>query len=259
MTETAPTTTTTRTDRARTAQDGPVGSMPVDTEGARTERRDAPTPTRIAVEAWTDPVVDQLGHDPRSAYVERFWLPVLGPSTIWFLRRVADALDLAPEGFELDLADTALSLGVGMRGGRNSPMLRTIDRSCRFGAARVQGPSTIAVRRRLAPLTRVQADRLPSSLRSEHDAWLSTPRTSPGFAELQARARTLALTLVELGESNDEVEHQLHRLRFHPAIAHEAVRWALSRHPSTRRPTSSTGQAGQAVKVRASSSNVRTP
>lgn len=40
-----------------------------------------PIPT-IAVEAWSDPVIDQLGHDPRSAYVERFWLPVLGPSGV---------------------------------------------------------------------------------------------------------------------------------------------------------------------------------
>ncbi len=25
------------------------------------------------IEAWPDPVIDELGHDPRSAYVERFW------------------------------------------------------------------------------------------------------------------------------------------------------------------------------------------
>ena len=30
------------------------------------------------------PDKDELGHDPRSAYVERFWLPVLGPSTCDF-------------------------------------------------------------------------------------------------------------------------------------------------------------------------------
>jgi hypothetical protein len=35
----------------------------------------------VTVEPWPDPVIDELGHDPRSAYVERFWLPVLGPST----------------------------------------------------------------------------------------------------------------------------------------------------------------------------------
>lgn len=206
---------------------------------------------RISIEVWADPVVDRLGHDPRSAYVERFWLPVMGPSTIWFLRRVADALDRAPDGFTLDLVDTARSLGVGMRGGRNSPMVRTIDRSCRFGAARVQGPATIAVRRRLAPLTRGQAERLPTTLRTEHERWLSAPRTAPDFEDVQRRARTLAHTLLHSGATHDDIERQLHRLRFHPAVAHEALRWALSRRPEV--------EDDQPENRRASSSSVRTP
>ncbi|MGH9299637.1 MAG: hypothetical protein ACRDZT_06945 [Acidimicrobiales bacterium] len=37
---------------------------------------------RLRVEAWPDPVVDEIGHDPRSSYVEIFWLPVLGPPNI---------------------------------------------------------------------------------------------------------------------------------------------------------------------------------
>jgi hypothetical protein len=36
----------------------------------------------LNVEPWADPVVDELGVDPRAPYVERFWLPVLGPSTV---------------------------------------------------------------------------------------------------------------------------------------------------------------------------------
>lgn len=44
-----------------------------------------PEPTRLPpllVVPWNDPVCDQLGMDPRSAYVERFWLPLLGPTSI---------------------------------------------------------------------------------------------------------------------------------------------------------------------------------
>jgi len=181
----------------------------------------------VAVEAWPDPVIDELGHDPRSAYVERFWLPVLGPSTVWFLRRVADRLDARPDGFDLDLVDTARSLGVGMRGGRNSPMLRTIERSCRFGAARMHGTTSLAVRRRLAPLTRAQVERLPEPLQREHAVWQSSPRTSPSVEQMKERARSLARTMLELGEGTDAVERQLHHWRFHPAVAHEALRWAL--------------------------------
>ena len=183
-----------------------------------------------SVEPWTDPVIDQLGHDPRSAYVERFWLPVLGPSTVWFLRRVADGLDHRPDGFTLDLVDTARSIGVGMRGGRNSPMMRTIERCCRFGAARMHGNASLAVRRRLAPLTRSQVERLPQPLQREHDEWLSRPRQAPSFDQMQARARSLALSMLELGEEPEIVEQQLHRWRFHPALAFDALRWALANH-----------------------------
>src|SRR5258707_9795928 len=42
----------------------------------------------IYVRPWPDEVVDRVGYDPRTPYVERFWLCVLGPSTVWFLRRV---------------------------------------------------------------------------------------------------------------------------------------------------------------------------
>lgn len=199
-------------------------------DGAATDARsqpELPTPT-IEVEAWSDPVVDALGFDPRSEYVERCWLPVLGPSTVLFLRRMADALDRQPEGFTLDLVETAHALGVGMRGGKNAPMLRTIERSCRFGAVRHQGPGAIAVRRRLAPLTRAQAERLPRSLQTEHERWLTRPRTSPTFAEVQQRARDAARGMVEQGASVDEIEHRLHVLQFHPAVAFDAARWAVA-------------------------------
>jgi hypothetical protein len=48
-----------------------------------TEPRALQFPTdELAIVAWPDPVIDELGHDPRSAYVERFWLSILGPSSI---------------------------------------------------------------------------------------------------------------------------------------------------------------------------------
>lgn len=46
---------------------------------------DEPLPAAIEVVAWSDPSFELAGHDPRSQYVERFWLPILGPSTVWML------------------------------------------------------------------------------------------------------------------------------------------------------------------------------
>ena len=50
----------------------------------------------LKVIRMTDPVIDELGHDVRSAYVETYWLPILGPTAIWATRRMADWLDESP-------------------------------------------------------------------------------------------------------------------------------------------------------------------
>ncbi len=39
-------------------------------------------PATLMIVPWRDPVVDTIGHDPRSAYAESFWLPTIGPTTI---------------------------------------------------------------------------------------------------------------------------------------------------------------------------------
>jgi hypothetical protein len=114
----------------------------------------------LSIRPWADEVVDALGFDPRSPYVERFWLGVLGPSTTWLLRRTAAGFDSMPEGFDLPLAETARALGLGDRGGRHSPFLRSVNRTIQFGMAMVTGPSELSVRRRLPPLARRQVDRL---------------------------------------------------------------------------------------------------
>lgn len=181
----------------------------------------------ISIAPWPDPVVDRVGYDIKSDYVERFWLGILGPSTTLLLRRLVDDLEVRPEGFTLDLAETAQALGVGMRGGRTSPFLRAVDRSCRFGATRLVGRQTLAVRRKLAPLSHSQLGRLPEALRTQHESWQAPSPGRPGPAEMRQRARQLALSLLEIGEDVQATEHQLHRWRFHPAVAHEALRWAV--------------------------------
>ena len=184
----------------------------------------------LTVTPWSDRVVDALGHDPRSAYAETFWLPIVGPSTTLFLRRVAHELDRQPEGFDLVINDVALALGLGGRGGRNSPFVRTIARSCQFELAQMCGSSGLAVRRKLPPLTRVQVQRLPGPLRAEHHRWHELDLRIPSVEQRRRRARRLALSLIELGEPRDVTEQQLHQWHFHPAMACEATEWAWDHH-----------------------------
>ncbi len=124
----------------------------------------------VQVSAWPDPVLDRLGHDPRSGYVERYWLSILGPSCLLLLRRMAGELEQHPDGFELNTVQWASELGIGMKGGKNGPFWRSIERASRFGATQRNG-SRLAVRRRLPPLTARQVERLPVSLQEPHHRW----------------------------------------------------------------------------------------
>ena len=190
---------------------------------------DTPVLEFLHIERWSDPLIDRLGHDPRSRYVERFWLGILGPSTTLLLRLCADALDDAPGGVQLELTEVAAQLGLGHKGGRNSPLARSILRACRFGAARAAGKNTLEVRTRLAPLNRGQVERLSRELQSTHSVINDRHRQSSD-PELRARARRLALSLIECGDVFDETERQLEHWRVPATVASEAVNWAWERH-----------------------------
>ena len=179
----------------------------------------------LEIRPWIDPVVDELGHDARSHYVEHYWLGILGPSTTLLLRHIAGGFDAAPDGFTIHLADTARALGLGVRSGRNTPFLRALDRSCQFGLAR-RYAGVMEVRRRLPPLTRLHLARLPESLQADHAEWQESALRTPRPDEQRRRARRLALGLYQLGEDTASVEVQLHAWQFHPAMAYDAVRWA---------------------------------
>ncbi|MGZ0219580.1 MAG: hypothetical protein ACKVIY_11265 [Acidimicrobiales bacterium] len=184
----------------------------------------------LTVEPWHDPVIDTHGHDPRSPYVERFWIAVLGPSAVWLLRRVARELDEHPDGLELFLPDLAGQLGLGWNRGRNSPMYRTIERCCSFKTARHLGPDAVAFRRHLAPLTQGQVSRLPISLAHDHAQWASTHRARPAAGQDDLHAPALAIALIERGSSLHAAVDELAAFGVPLEAARKATAWAWARH-----------------------------
>jgi len=130
---------------------------------------------------WSDPFLDREGHDPRSPYAERFWLPTLGPSTYLLHRHLVGGFDRRPAGFALDPLEVSMGLGLGPTSSRSAPFGKALVRLVRFRQAEVRADGALAVRTSLPPLSVRQVERLPPGLQAEH------ARVSVTFAELRAR------------------------------------------------------------------------
>ena len=163
------------------------GPPPSPGKRAGASRREWPQPVptdRLLVTPWPDPVLDSMGHDPRSHYVETYWLSILGPSALVLLRRLAAGLEREPGGFELDPVAWSGEMGLGSKGGPQAPFWRCVERICRFGTADRKG-ELLAVRRRLAPVSAHQVKRLPAHLQVAHREWQEAQAERP-------RRRTIA-------------------------------------------------------------------
>lgn len=192
-------------------------SRGTDEEGHRSPAK--PLPDSIVVRLWADPYFDSAGFEARSDYVERFWLPTLGPTATWLLRRFARGLDRHPSGVRIRTEDTSRSIGLGGGLGKTAPFARGLDRLCAFGLARWLGHGELACRTYLLPLNERQLRRLPASLANAHAQHLAT------YADAHATSRSMALAecLVRLGDDSSEVARTLNVWGFEPTVAHAAA------------------------------------
>jgi len=172
----------------------------------------------LTVRPWFDPVVDDDGFDPRSRYVEMFWLGVLGPTATWLIRRLVAGLEQAPDGYDLDLHATAQAMGLSFSSGRSSPFSKALQRCVMFGLAHpIDGG--LAVRRRIPQISFRHLRRLPESVQVAHDHWLRTPI---GVDDV-TRAHRLAVTMLDLGYDPSLIEHHLIALGIRDAVACEVA------------------------------------
>ena len=183
---------------------------------------DATSDQTIRIIAWRSAPVPRPTHDARSSYVERCWLPILGPSTLLFLRFAVDALEREPDGAVVPIAEIAGALGLRGRTGDVAPFRRTLERAVDFHMVRRLHSGTLAVRRHLPELSPRQLERAPRrSSAAPHDELRlgSANRQSP----TSAHALRLAKALAALGETPAEIELQLRKWRFEPATAYRSA------------------------------------
>ena len=184
---------------------------------------DPATDATLMVVPWHDPVVDAVGFDVRSTYVELFWLNVLGPTATWALRRLVTGLDRYPLGYELDLGETAGMLGLAYSTGTSNSFARALQRCVLFGMSQPV-PGGLAVRRRVPPVAARHLARMPQGLRTMHAQWQVRTCTT---ADLE-RGRALAEVMVAAGDEPELVERQLLAVGVPPAAAIEATAFALT-------------------------------
>ena len=127
---------------------------------------------RLRIEALHDELVEAHGHDPRTSYPGRYWLPVVGPSALLSARLLVEGLEASPHGYEAEVVALGQALGLPGAGGSQSRIARTLDRLVAFGLAEVHPADPLLYRVRLAwpPLTRRQLARLPAFLAELHPA-----------------------------------------------------------------------------------------
>ena len=134
---------------------------------------EAPSPhprPQARIHPWPDPKVDERGHDPRSAYVERYWLGVIGPTATLVMRRFADEFDRHPDGFVIDLGHVASTMGLSFTKGHHSPFGRALQRCVMFGLAQPTSDG-FAVRRMFPNVAQRHLSRLPDEVQDAHHDW----------------------------------------------------------------------------------------
>ena len=178
----------------------------------------------VMVVPWHAPVVDSVGFDVRSLYVELFWLNVLGPTATWTLRRLVHGLDRYPLGYELDLSETASMLGLAYSPTTSNSFGRALHRCAMFGMSQPV-PGGLAVRRFVPPVAARHLARMPEALREMHSTWQRRDFT---YDDLE-RGRALAEVMMAAGDDPDVVERQLLAVGVTPAAAQEAVSLTLAR------------------------------
>lgn len=178
----------------------------------------------VMVVPWHDPIVDAVGFDVRSNYVELFWLNVLGPTATWTLRRLVTGLDRYPLGYELDLAETASMLGLAYSAGTSNSFARALQRCQLFGMSQTVPGGGLAVRRRVPPVAARHLARMPPQLQAMHQQWRVREYT---LDDLE-RGRALAEVMVAAGDDPEVVERQLLAVGVSPAAAAEATTLAIS-------------------------------
>ena len=163
------------------------------------------TPSTLIIQpvAHPDPRVHRAGFALDDPYLERCWLPILGPTSVLLLRRMPVLWKNDPAiGVPVD--ELAFVLGLGHGTGRHSPVWRTVDRLARFNFAYRVKDNQVDVYTEVPPLNARHLASLPPSVRDAHDQLLTAHVERLGVAAtVSSPAPTPATPAPRVGRTID--------------------------------------------------------
>lgn len=129
-----------------------------------------PLPGLLVLREWTWTEGSSRYFRAGTHYVERLWLPLVGPTALLLLRYLAEILDEKGDGAQVEMSAIAVALGLGSHAqpGARSALGRGIRRLERFGFAQ-HVEDELKVRVEVPPVSERDLARLPRSLRVRHE------------------------------------------------------------------------------------------
>lgn len=112
-------------------------------------------------------------HDVAGRYAEIFWLPVLGPSSLWLLRHAAMHTGGGHHPWRIHTDELSARLGITV-----TTLTHTIERLARFDQGDIDANGcTVRLATRLAWLGPRSLNRLPVALRDLHASYVAHHRS----------------------------------------------------------------------------------
>ncbi len=137
----------------------------------------------------------QPGVDPRSVYVDYFWLPLLGPVALCTARLLTELVASGADPIHLSVDEIGSSIGIE-DGTAPATVLRALQRLESAGIITVAADGSLHLLPQLPRLSAGQVERLPDDLQLVHRDW--APEVSADQPAIAPLARTNSNRLLTL-------------------------------------------------------------
>lgn len=174
--------------------------------------------TFIPIQPNNNSTVSFLANDP---YIDKFWLPILGPTATLLLHELMGKALVSPDAFTSSIRELSCIIGVGNREGSASPIAKNLKRLCDFGLISKYN-DYYYVPTNIEMMGEDKLRKLSYTLQSEHKKWIYCLNQDT-LATQRQKARFLfaSLTLKSIG--TNEIIRALSRSGLHPSIIGETT------------------------------------